>query len=290
MNFRVVTTLFVLCIVAEPTLGGIFGRLFHSDPEWNTLRVTWGVNLASENVFTKIPLKVKKATNDKGYIKDSTRSSCSGKFLGDRYVQPKKPGIALLYDHSGYFVGLQTYFPKSALQKSSLYIEDNVSGNNSNVLTAYFVDPDIICTTGRTKSQYEAQKIGNALYIQNGSNPLRDYIKVPLYENETVSNHWYKGSCFTSMGVHYWYNISKDMNCDNLLPLFLVFNHGKLTGFGWAIQDKIPNNVHFEYPDKDNLKRFFDSTPRCLKDIYTRGSGLSMMHVYMNSKPWNLLC
>jgi len=287
----------LVLVLIEPSSAGIFGRLFHRDPDWDTLRVTWGINIASDNVFTKMPLKIKKAL-EKGYIKEKTGASCSGKFLGERYVKSVGNGIAVLYDHNGYIAGLQAYFPvpnktdatPSIYEKNSMFIQDEVRSNKSYVLTAYFVDPDIICTTGRSKSDYDTQKAGNALYIQNGLNPLKDYIKVPLYENETIANKWFKGSCFTSMGSHYWHDISKDMSCDKLLPVFLVFNSGKLTGFGWAIQDKVQSSPQFEHPEKDNLGRFFDPKPSCVKDLYTRGSGLTMMHVFMNSKPWNLIC
>ena len=49
------------------------------------------------------------------------------------------------------------------------------------------------------------------------------------------------------------------MSCNNSFPVFLLYNWGKLTGFGWAmIADVTSNRV--EHPSKNEIKvRIFNS-------------------------------
>ena len=37
-------------------------------------------------------------------------------------------------------------------------------------------------------------------------------------------------------GVHYWYDISSDMHCDQVFPVFLLYDQAsqRLKSFGWA--------------------------------------------------------
>ena len=45
--------------------------------------------------------------------------------------------------------------------------------------TAYFVEPEVICSTGRTQSEFDVEGTGNCLLFQNGPS-THDLIKVPL--------------------------------------------------------------------------------------------------------------
>ena len=71
----------------------------------------------------------------------------------------------------------------------------HVKEGNKIVLTAYFTDPNTICTGNRaTTPGY----IGDNLYLpmENG------VVKIPLKESDLVSgdNKWVKGRCFFGMG------------------------------------------------------------------------------------------
>ncbi len=48
-------------------------------------------------------------------------------------------------------------------------------------------------------------------------------------------------------GQHYWYNVRKDMSCDEFYPMFLMYNNGKLNAFGWAFKGDFKSN-RFEHP------------------------------------------
>lgn len=51
-----------------------------------------------------------------------------------------------------------------------------------------------------------------------------------------------------TLGVHYWYDNRLDSDCSLLIPAFLMYNQGKLTGFGWANVGKYDYTKHAEYP------------------------------------------
>ncbi len=43
------------------------------------------------------------------------------------------------------------------------------------------------------------------------------------------------------------------MSCDDSFPVFLLYNSGKLTGFGWAMIADL-NNPRVEHPTPDEFK------------------------------------
>ena len=45
--------------------------------------------------------------------------------------------------------------------------------------TAYFVSPDIICSSGRTQSEFDVEGTGNTLLFQNGPS-TQDLTAAPL--------------------------------------------------------------------------------------------------------------
>jgi len=50
------------------------------------------------------------------------------------------------------------------------------------------------------------------------------------------------------LGVHYWYDNRLDVACDLFFPSFLMYNKGKLTGFGWATAGKYEYTKRTEFP------------------------------------------
>lgn len=56
-----------------------------------------------------------------------------------------------------------------------------------------------------------------------------------------------------SLGRHYWYNISKDMDCKDFYPMFLLYNKkGRLTGFGWVSMGRAESS-RYEHPPPNRL-------------------------------------
>ncbi|XP_046348062.2 uncharacterized protein LOC124128671 [Haliotis rufescens] len=83
---------------------------------------------------------------------------------------------------------------------------------------------------------------------------------------------------FFGMGVHYWYNIQKDMSCDDFFPMFLLYNNNKLDGLGWAFGTDLPS-PRYEHPDSSTFEEFMDPVPECL----SYQGRLSTMHIYMSN-------
>lgn len=59
----------------------------------------------------------------------------------------------------------------------------------------------IICTSGRSAVEYKQQGVGTDLYIQNGTDPIRNAIKIPHDQSDISSTQWTEGRCFPSMGM-----------------------------------------------------------------------------------------
>ncbi|XP_054710838.1 uncharacterized protein LOC129220442 [Uloborus diversus] len=270
-----------------------------SEPTWQGLRVTWGVNLLSSRIFAKLPMTESKARSE-GFAKIS--SECSGgKFLGHRYMKGLDTAAVLLFDDNGYIAGIQNGIPKNDIDKvnttydfagTSAYQLDKILGEEEVYFTtAYFVDPSIICNGGRTKEQFEEDGTGTGLYLQNGTDPIRNSVQVPLYEKDLEGTEWVKGQCFRTMGVHYWYKVKEDMSCEHLFPFAVIYNRGKLTTFNFWNSGNYEFSRRFEHPPLSSLSMFLPSPfPQCINDQYEMSGGISSMHVYFTIRPWNLFC
>ena len=56
------------------------------------------------------------------------------------------------------------------------------------------------------------------------------------------------------LGQHYWYNISKEMSCNDSFPMFLLYKRGTLTGFGWAMIADLTTTERVEHPKPNQFK------------------------------------
>ena len=81
-----------------------------------------------------------------------------------------------------------------------MFNQDTIAGTDVYVLTAYFVDPKTICQAGRNAQALKAQGTGTGLWLQNGTDPIRDTFVAPLLETDVASTKWAKGACFPTMG------------------------------------------------------------------------------------------
>lgn len=254
---------------------------------WNGLSVTFGVNPFDPNVFADLPRTAHDATAH-GWTKIADCDENS-KFRGVRYVKNNDYAVVLLYDVNGYIAGIQCGISKSGLpstyppakQRGAIFQDDG----DHFTLTAYFVDPAHICSTGRTASQYSVEGTGTALYIQNGSNPVTQSIRIPSTQSGLAGTGWTLGHCFPAMGIHYWYSVTTDMSCDDFQPVFLLYNEKQLTAFGWALGSN-QSSKRFEHPPHATISAFMNPVPQCLNNY----AQLSTMHIYMTAHPTQDLC
>ncbi|CAH1257657.1 Hypp1873 [Branchiostoma lanceolatum] len=232
------------------------GWLFSDDAEWNDLKVTWGINqLFSSTVFDSLP-RTEQAARDAGWVDFSRGSSCDGEFYrGSRYIRDNDPAVMLLFDHNGYIAGIQmgartAELPPNVPSPKIPFDMWNFDGDML-VITAYFIDPATVCT-GRSDALFTLEGTGVGLYLQTGLNPETDYQEIPRDETDISATAWTKGGCFYTMGQHYWYDTSANMDCDEFFPVFLLYNSGRLNGFGWNINADL-NSPRYEHPPADAL-------------------------------------
>ncbi|KAI8484418.1 hypothetical protein Bbelb_378510 [Branchiostoma belcheri] len=91
----------------------------------------------------------------------------------------------------------------------------------------------------------------------------------------------------TPQGQHYWYKFRPDMNCDDFYPVFLMYNDGKLNGFGWNI-NTVLDSPRYESPPTGALSLFFAQKPPCFDEHVRRG--LSTLHIYLDDSPSSNFC
>ncbi|GFN89438.1 hypothetical protein PoB_001594400, partial [Plakobranchus ocellatus] len=236
-------------------------------PDWNSLRVKWGLDIF-ESFYTQ-PRTVDEAKQQGYRLIGPDKCGASKTYNGLAYVKGDDPTVTLLFDINGYIAGIQTAIRLSDEQRTGFppkslrppFVLDG-KDNNRYVLTVYFTDPSKICTEGRSKEQFEEEGTGENLWIQTGSSPS-EVMKVAKNQDE-ISAPWVEGKCFTTMGHHYWYNTTADMDCDELLPVFLLYNGGRLNGFGFVSLADMESK-YYEHPEYGIFKIFMKEVPKCLQ-------------------------
>ncbi|CAF0874634.1 unnamed protein product [Brachionus calyciflorus] len=243
---------------------------------WNDLKVTWGINPFDSNNFQSLPRTVSEAVS-RGWIKEKNCSQVNG----NRYILNGDRAAILIFNARGIIAGIASYLPKGLpfnfpSEKIQPLFNDEGDGYTIN---AYFVDPESVCS-----AQLSAKQItGDRLIIKGQSKELN----IPL-EQTQLSNFWTPGKCFYTMGAHYWADIegtelNESTNKDNFTPLFLLYNKGKLNGFGWSFNADLPSK-RFEHPTEQNFGMFFKKVPKFLLDP-AQSNIISTLHIYLDSTP-----
>ncbi|CAF3334463.1 unnamed protein product [Rotaria sp. Silwood1] len=272
------------------------GFLFGSDsgPEWKTLSTTWGPNPLSHHYYVKQPLTIEDAKKD-GF--EQISNSCQGKFIGQRFIKDRDFAVILIYDSKGFIAGIQMGIPASMINdtyykysQQKMFNRDTILGVDVYILTAYFIDPKTICTSDENTNYRDRHIVGTGLWLQNGINPISDSTLIPINQTDADKTKWVKGACFPSMGVHYWYDNRLDSDCETYFPSFLLYNKGKLTGFGWALFGKYDFTKRTEFPPLSAISSFLKPVPTCMPVKFHQVGGFTTMHIYFNTDPWNLIC
>ncbi|KAK6184626.1 hypothetical protein SNE40_007062 [Patella caerulea] len=276
---KVVSALIVLVVSISVTQGLFFGN----SKKWDGLKVTWGVNPLNSQYFSTLPRTVADATKA-GFTKISSDCSNNGKFNGNRYIKGGDYAVVLLFDNQGYIAGQQAGLPTNSNYPSRNIQPPFVADGNHYFMTAYYVNPSTICSKGRSSATFSTQGTGTDLYIQNGTNPSTT-IRIPSKQSDMGHTRWVKGKCFPTMGVHYWYELSKNTDCQRMFPVFLLYNNGHLNGFGWAFNTDL-SSPRYEHPTQNVFTAFMEEVPTCLASVGT----ISTMHIYLTSNPIKDIC
>ncbi|XP_066275099.1 uncharacterized protein [Branchiostoma lanceolatum] len=246
--------------------------------------VTWGENPFTS--FRSLPRTVD-AADAAGW---KLEKSC-GQVNGNRYILNGDPAVLLVFNAEGNIGGIATKVPKGLdfpAGESAKYFQDE--GDEYYTMTVYFQDPKTVCTGARRSKRLAT---GDALVISQD----KVYMKVPLDESDMefmINKEWTKGGCFFTMGRHYWLSgagvVNEKTKKEDFAPIFLLYNEGQLNGFGFVLNADLKSD-RYEHPPKEALGRFFgeNGTPKFLSEA-AKSSGLTTMHVYLDSTPYLNSC
>ena len=228
-------------------------------------------------------------------------SSCDdgGKFLGNRYIEKSGHSLILIFDDAGYIAGSQsvvlTRYVKDPLAFSHpAYQLDHLRGSKAYFTTAYFVDPARICNGGRSEADFTRDGTGDRLLIQVGKSADK-LQKIPEVEADALAEaNWYEHKCVPAMGKHViGYNYAADQDCDEVIPLQILYYQGKLSGFVWQHSAKIPQDPAradiWEHPPVLGVMAVIDKPPSCMIK-QAKSPGVSSMHHYFLNNPWFTNC
>lgn len=201
---------------------------------------------------------------------------------GVKFISPQKDlSNIVVFDKSGKLAGINVgvnHTPSEPM-KSRYYFEKTFEGRPYWALEGYFVDPSTICGT-RTAGPF-GDRVWWKSTIHDGG-----FLKLPLTQQEAASDpKWVIGTCILGMGKHYWYDISKDMSCNDFTPFFVMYNGGHLTTFavGFGLDRLVEGpNSRFEHAPKFVVRANFrpETLPQCLMEDKTK---VSTMHFFFTS-------
>jgi len=281
-------TLFYLVLFAVSINAATKERFFFGGQNWYNFRMGFTPN--PFDGFIGQPRTTAEAI-DAGWQQISNDCSEGASFPGDRYALENEngPNMVLIYDVNGFIAGmhsvvLKKYSSGNWQSDSPWYRSDNIFGEDAYLTTAYFVNPDVICSTGRTQSDFDVEGTGNTLLFLKE----QDLIAVPLDVDSTDGSGWYKHFCLFNMGRHYFQlNHDTSAPCDaNLVPIQLMYSSGVLNGFVWQHIATIPGNL-WETPGDKGVEKIVDRPPDCFYDL-VKSPGITTMHVYL--KDYKTLC
>jgi len=158
------------------------------------------------------------------------------------------------------------------------YYEPVDTSKNIYRISVTFRSSDDICS-GQV---FDDLPLGDRLIVNAGGISL----ELPTTEQEAIDGQWTKGSCFQSMGYHYFYDIAGHPNMTweaaNLLPVIVMYDQGQINAFFFAsdvVQQTLADTHMWEPIPLANLlmcKNWCDSS--C---TFHDTSFFSTMHLYL---------
>ncbi|OXA51100.1 uncharacterized protein LOC110853358 [Folsomia candida] len=283
----------ISCMVV--VLVAYFGRA--DAAVWNDFRVKYDINPIGN--FNRQP-QLESGAITLGWAPVTTGNDCQngGEYLGFRYIMPGDNSLGLIYDVNGVIAGLQMMLPHDLILPNNTFnfgantFFKNVTYDKEYfVLTAYIVEPEIICTTGRNESDLIDVGIGTGVWVQDGASP-GTYLQIPDLREEALNSGWSNNNCFGGMGTHSWYRMEdyEATNCTEQVPVFGLWSRTmELQGFGFSVPGTTVNK-NFENPPTVAMQLIAGApAPQCLFDSNNL-IGSTTMHVYFINNPWLIAC
>jgi hypothetical protein len=273
-----------------------------SGPRLNSFKVTFdpihGYNDLPTDIFT--------ALNNgwKGITKADEGCTNGGKYNGFRLIYGDDSSISLLVDIAGNVVGIQMNINQTSVNVPNnnykydavpMYVNDVINGLKVYTLTAYFVDPSIICTSGRTEDSVANDGTATGVYLQNGPTPANT-IQIPYKRADAIAAGWTKNNCFVGMGYHNFFQSEKyqDTQCTAFRPVFGLYGaDDQIQGFGLTSVGKAYSaNNRYEYPSSGAIKLIVGNDARlspCLTET-ADNPGVTTMHVFLTGMNRGYTC
>jgi charged multivesicular body protein 7 len=302
----VLTGCFVLsAYAAEPNCQGSAGKDDQVCEKWASLRFLWSfgstlklTNPVSLDSGTLDPKKNNYHTLTMNCVNNGDNGA---QWFGRRVAYGDKQSVVALYDVKGSIAGIQARYPKSSVNPAAgfrhadvgMFQSETINGVPHWVLTAYFVDPNTICSSGRDKGALTTNEgTGNRLVFQNGKTPS-SLLKAPRMRPDALSMGYSNNTCFPSMGSHTFFGVDgKPNDCKTIMPVFLLYNKANyMVGFGFDWVGKNTDDNSFESPPADAIDKIVGGAPKCLLDFAkNKEIGITTMHVFFVNRNPSVPC
>ncbi|XP_066994053.2 uncharacterized protein [Anabrus simplex] len=259
---------------------------------WDEIVVKWDPLGAAARLFNTAYFSLPTTTasaNSKKWVEVESDSE-----YWSIWCLPDDPRVCVLYDQQGNFAGLDVGLPVKDysgtpydLSQHPMY--SNVTRFNEDITKGriFLVSQDVLKSGGRSDL---SEGMGTGLWVQNGDSLM----EIPITESEIEEKTAFtRESCVPGMGRHYYYNVTKELDCKLFEPYFLLtdvhtgYVHGiGFQGFGHASHK---NRVWYESVPAIAIRPTIPTTPDCLVEWAEKYQVISL-HVYFRSKPWNVGC
>lgn len=209
---------------------------------------------------------------------------------GNRYILNGDRSVILIFNSAGVIAGIGSSIPKGLRfnypsAKQAQYLQDEGTDYTVN---AYFQDPTTVCTMKKSKVSPKYFETGDRVVIIGDAKILN----IP-YKQEDVKSVFTKGGCFPTMGRHYYAHVDqipfdKSIKPSEVLPVFLLYNNGKLNAFGWIFNAWL-DGKRYEHAPESSASIFLPAVPDYLKDP-NANKDLSSIHIFLDSTPAMNFC
>ncbi|XP_032521368.2 uncharacterized protein LOC116773093 [Danaus plexippus] len=273
---------------------------FSSGMQYNGLRVKfgWSDALADKEYFFNIPRILSQAESD-GWRR---MERPPGPLPELRLYCPVGRAVCPLYDPSGFVAGLQLAFPVDEIITPSFkpdkrFTKWSVPASDGEPAREYWTITQFLVSEESLKAGAGPQ-VENGATLQDGGVWVKDlegqYIRIPSTEAELNTTQFKKQNCIPNMGTHYYYNMSRETSCENLLPWFALTTRGYLVGVGFQVVGKLTKPTvgrdWFEVVNsRQAVKTVAPFAPECLLKLSDNYPILSL-HIYYIDKPWTVKC
>ncbi|KAJ8724093.1 hypothetical protein PYW07_008073 [Mythimna separata] len=268
--------------------------------QYDGLRVKfgWSDALADMEYFFTIPRTISDVENE-GWQRTERPP---GPLPELRMYCPPGRIVCPLYDTAGFVAGLMVALPvdefnSPPIKPEKKFIKWSAKASEGEpareywTATQYFVSAESLKAGAGPQVENGATLQDGGVWVAGHDNRL---MRVPSTEAELNSTAFKKQNCVPNMGTHYYYNMTKDLRCEDLLPWFAMTTDGDLVGTGFQIIGRLPKqkrrNWFEDIPNpKQGIEVAIPYAPDCLGD-WADKYGIVSMHIYFVNEPWNINC